>query len=412
MVEEWVTHRNDKFKINIVSGKMKNILKSSSVKTGLRLYDGSNIGIASAIGSYDKKELVSRAESMFKHNIFYTAMPAAGLKRAEDFSSECKVSYDELIEGASEIINLLDTQSSFSCGFGNIIFQDVEISIGNSGGAELVYRDAYVSSDLLLNHNRSTNIFDMSVVYKSRRYDKDGWLKMVSDLCGAYDNQVSVSTKTKIPVVFKSGPDCKIFGKFFDLHGINVAEKASIFSDKIGEQLFSSNFSLSINRNSAIQYIPFFDGEGTVLENDKFVLIDKGVIKYPYTDKMTALKYDYPRTSSASFAYDQVPDIGFPALYAEPSPRSMSELLAGQEAVLIDISQGGGFTSEGNFAAPVQSSFLFDGENIIGRLPELTISSNLYDMFGKDFVGVIAEGLYSGDLYGYLIVNMNVETNV
>ena len=31
---------------------------------------------------------------------------------------------------------------------------------------------------------------------------------------------------------------------------------------------------------------------------------------------------------------------------------------------------------------------IFDGENFIGRLPQINISSHLYDMFGKDYIGV------------------------
>jgi hypothetical protein len=34
------------------------------------------------------------------------------------------------------------------------------------------------------------------------------------------------------------------------------------------------------------------------------------------------------------------------------------------------------------------NSLSFDGEKFMGRLPQINISSHLYDMFGKDYIGV------------------------
>ena len=36
---------------------------------------------------------------------------------------------------------------------------------------------------------------------------------------------------------------------------------------------------------------------------------------------------------------------------------------------------------------PFQLAFLTDGEKLIGRLPELSVSGQLYSMFGEDFIG-------------------------
>jgi len=73
----------------------------------------------------------------------------------------------------------------------------------------------------------------------------------------------------------------------------------------------------------------------------------------------------------------------------------MKELLDGRNGILVWIASGGDFTPEGRFATPVQLAYLFDGENLLGRLPELSVASNLYDMFGKDFIGVSSDSLTS-----------------
>ncbi|MFP4078887.1 MAG: hypothetical protein ACLFUQ_07070, partial [Candidatus Izemoplasmataceae bacterium] len=52
----------------------------------------------------------------------------------------------------------------------------------------------------------------------------------------------------------------------------------------------------------------------------------------------------------------------------------------------------------GHFAAPVQVSVLFDGEKIIGKLPEFTMKSHLFRMLGPDYLGTFdADGFYLGD---------------
>jgi len=58
-------------------------------------------------------------------------------------------------------------------------------------------------------------------------------------------------------------------------------------------------------------------------------------------------------------------------------------MLGGRKAVFVLIASGGDCTPYGTFGPPVQTAFLFDGEKLTGRLPELRLESNLYDMSGR-----------------------------
>ena len=75
-------------------------------------------------------------------------------------------------------------------------------------------------------------------------------------------------------------------------------------------------------------------------------------------------------------------------LRIERSKKTVKELLDGKYCVIPVRSHGGGFADNGDFAMPVQCALLSDGEKILGKLPPFTMSSNLFDMFGKDFIGV------------------------
>lgn len=75
-------------------------------------------------------------------------------------------------------------------------------------------------------------------------------------------------------------------------------------------------------------------------------------------------------------------------------------------AVAIVIASGGDFTAEGVFGTPVQLAFLTDGEKLIGRLPELKLSGELYSMFGEDFIGKSKDKAFLGQ--NALAINLNV----
>jgi hypothetical protein len=60
----------------------------------------------------------------------------------------------------------------------------------------------------------------------------------------------------------------------------------------------------------------------------------------------------------------------------------------GEEGILIVLAGGAGSTPTGGFGFPVQLAFAFDGEELIGRLPQLKVAGNLFAMLGKGYRGV------------------------
>ena len=62
-------------------------------------------------------------------------------------------------------------------------------------------------------------------------------------------------------------------------------------------------------------------------------------------------------------------------------------------------------TTTGDLGIPVQMAFLLKDGKFVGRLPELMLSGNVFDILGKDFVDVIA--LADGDQR--LVANFGVQ---
>ena len=77
--------------------------------------------------------------------------------------------------------------------------------------------------------------------------------------------------------------------------------------------------------------------------------------------------------------------------------------------LLVMFAGGGDFTPDGKYASPVQLAYLTDGEKLIGRVPEFTIKSSIYDIFGKNFIGMSCDRLYTNNNDRMLVTRMDIE---
>jgi PmbA protein len=262
---------------------------------------------------------------------------------------------------------------------------------------------------LIVKEKGSSNIMDMGFGFQAQKYNREEILKNAKKLCDAYKKPIESFEDGIYPVVFIQ-EDYLIKMKFFkDLNALIYGSGGSIFTEKIGEKLFSENFNLIQSKNIEDGYLgAFFDVEGTINKNYKYNLIENGVLKTPFTNKKYSKMFNLPLTGAASGSFDSTPDLGFTNLIIQDTGKSIKELLNGQKAIFVLISSGGDYTPDGKFGAPVQASFLFDGENYLGKLPELNLSSHLYDMYGKDFVGVSNDNLFSFARSNLAVMNMKV----
>ena len=183
-----------------------------------------------------------------------------------------------------------------------------------------------------------------------------------------------------------------------------------MFRDNIGKKLFASDFTLLMNRSEEMIGVQFFDKEGSTLDGDKTKIIKEGVLLSPYSDKFSAKRYGYPCTTAAGGDYDEAPLIASSYnLSVKPSERTLSDLSSGELSILAAMASGGDWTNEGNYVTPVQTAYLFDGKNFIGRLPEINMSGSIHGI-GDDFIGVSADRPAFGERA--LVVRMRVSENV
>jgi len=411
MTKEKVCIKEKKTSLSVTNSKISAVLKSNIQKTGIRLYDDGCLGIAGAIGDYNDNELTNNAKQMLKFKLPYEGKPTTDTERNLDLSGELSVSNEEFVEFSEKMLSTLNAKHPGFMFSHKIELQETETLLSNDAGTHLLQKDKYLAFMLLIKNRESISMMDGWGIFISREMNFDTIYNELSWLCNEYDNKADFSEKNeKIPVVIVGfGGYQEFLNKFMtDLEGNEFGSGASLFSGKTGEKLFNDKFSLFVDRDASKRYVDFFDGEGTVLPKNQFALIENGVLKSPFTTKRIANKYGFNLTGSASMGYDSTPAATAACISVAQSDMTIKELLGGRKAIYAILAQGGDFTPQGEYASPIQAAYLFDGESYLGRLPQLSMSSNVNDMFGKDFIGASSNGNYPGCPWNYLAIDMNV----
>lgn len=396
MIKEFVTIKTKETTAKIQASKIDAIRVKDLTKKGVRVYHNGLIGISGAIGERDDSELVNEAIDNLKAKIPYPYEPTTYDRDHRKFN-KYPMKADELLEISESVMETLREDYSQFDFSQDISTTEVEMTLHNDEGLDLSYKDGYLELGLLLKEKKSGNIMDGFLAYNGRRFDMDKFWSFNKQVLAAYSNPVALPEGDKIPVFTIGGRQGMGFLSKC-LNGENYSTKSSIFADKMDQVLFNEKLTVEQNRDPFYTFAPFFDMEGKTSPHGEECFIHNGKFIRVFTDKKTAADYNLPYTGSASGTYDGRPSLAGGSIRIATDSSDIKSSLNGQLAVLVYISSGGDFTPDGHYAAPVQVSFLFDGEKILGKLEEFTMTSHLYDMYGDDYIGTFENtGIYFGD---------------
>lgn len=387
MIKEKYTKNIKETSISISNSVVDAVRFKNDTKTSLRVYEDGYIGIAGAIGKYDEAELEKEAAEALKQKIKYPCSPSAERQEKVDKRADF-IKDDQIVNEVDDLLYCLRKEHPDFIFSNKINLTETRSVISNDRNLKLEYADRGIEAQVLYKHKDSSSLFEGGIECLERKYDKKLLLKEFDIMLNAFNNKVDLPGNKKYPVAFLSYaiPVTKFMS---DLEGNIFGAGTSLFSNKTGQKIFNENFTLyqSLNPEDVIN-VPFFDSEGTVNPEYKYALIENGILKAPYTDKKTAQKFNLPLTGSAYSDYDGVPSAQPINFKVRSSQKSLKELFGGEVGILAYIAEGGDYTPRGDFGTPAQLAFLFDGENLIGRLPEIQLSSNIFDMYGSAFRGV------------------------
>ena len=413
-MEKEIIKDNEKvLSVSISASRVDSIKISDITKTGMRVYENGYIGVSGALGDIDENELAKKAAENLENKIPYSYELSSNLKKEVNVKKPI-IDESKFMDECEAVVEALKNKYSNFSYFNKIKYIEKNVSMKNTKGLSLKHSENAVEFGICFKEKSSLNIFDGFVGCAGRSYNREDFINYAGRTLENYNNEVSLPKNGVYPVAFSALDDGTILGKFSsDLNGTIFGAGGSLFSGKTGQKLFADDFTLWQTHNPEDTfYTPFFDTEGTVNDDLRFALIENGVMKSPFTDKRTAKEYGLKNTGNAAGGYDDVPTLKRAALETsnlalKPGKKTIEQLFGGDMGILVVVTSGG-FNASGDFGTPVQLAFLFDGKKIIGRLPQLSVSSNVYKMFGDNFRGVSSDCTFKHSNERLFVADMDV----
>ncbi len=186
----------------------------------------------------------------------------------------------------------------------------------------------------------------------------------------------------RMAVIFDPRVATSLLGHFVAaINGSAVARKASFLQGKMGEQVFAHGVTISDDplRKRGLRSRPF-DGEGLAVRPGD--LVADGVLKTWLADSASARQLGIAPTGHAVRGTGGAPGAGPSNLFFQPGERSRDQLLAAfPDAILITELIGMGVNAVTGDYSRGASGFLVTGGVIGAPVAEITIASNLIEMF-------------------------------
>lgn len=388
--------------LNVTGGRIDSFRELEKTSGTVRVYDGGCIGIAGCLGEPDFKELTAKAREALELGIPYPCKPEGAAQLTELREPEILPVADFLptMQSFLDRLGELCPRFAFSNKIG-MTYQHTEYR--NSAMRRLVSSGRELSVSLVAQNRGSGNLFDTAFGWSGLHFDADRLLARFKKEYDAFYRPAELAPG-RYPVVVGAVDLFQVFLQHFtaDLY----AAGASLLSGKLGQKVFSDKLTLRDDRNPDTAFgACFFDAEGCVAENFRPTLIENGVLRHIATTKKTAAQYGLPNLGTAAAAYDGVPDIGFRRLWLDPTAASLRELVPGK-AIYVVVAAGGDVTPDGHYATPVQMAYLLEDGEPVGRLPDLNISGDFFDLFGRDYIGAVHDDPMEGDLLGAVVMDV------
>lgn len=188
----------------------------------------------------------------------------------------------------------------------------------------------------------------------------------------------------KYPVLFDPRVSASLLGHFAGaISGSSIARKTSFLLDKLGERVFAPDVTIVDDplRLRGLRSRPF-DAEGVRVSRRELVL--GGVLNLWIAESASARQLGIQPTGHAARGVGGAPSASPSNLYMAAGPRSREELLAAfPEAVLVIELIGQGVNAVTGDYSRGAVGFMVRGGEIAEPVSEITIASNLVDMFAS-----------------------------
>lgn len=399
MKTEKIINKSSSKCINVVANHVESLRINNDVENTIRVYDNGMIGVEGCLGTADFEQMEKSATAKLAQGIAY---PETHDKPIVASIDACKkiLSEQEFVGKIEKLLTRLEKENPQFLFNNKIKLDESYNSYSNSDGSDLQYKGNQFICSLTIKFKGSANIMDESYGCESDYFDEDQICRDVKLICDAYLNTIPQVEEDEVTVIGDFEPLQYAISHFIaDMY----YNKASMFDGKLGQKLFNDKLNVTLNRDPKRQInLKFFDTEGVVNPDYTNYIVKNGVFEHTITCKKSAAQYGTEVIGASGAGYNDVPSITFAGLDITPTADSLSQIVKGK-AVYISVTSGGDMTPSGDFSLPVMSAYLYEDGKLLGRLPEFAVSGNLYDVAGKDFIGVVESGLFKFGRHSHFV---------
>lgn len=389
MREEFLQKETKSVCVNFTAGKVDSLRMKTKRTSTVRVYDNAVIGVAGKVGEADKEALKKEAVANLSRWIPYPDLPEKPVNKSINAKKTIVSDSDFMpfVKLAAE--RIANENPMFNVNGKAYLSESDSVYIG-SDGTNLSYSGNAFSFELEIKEKKSANIMDMGFGIEDDKFLTEDFYRDVKTRLDAYLIALPHFEKTKIPVIMSEMYFTYMLRHFVaDVYCNNV----SLLNGKLGEKVFNDKLNVLLDRNPDDNLnIEFFDDEGVINEDYKAYLVKNGVMENLLTTKITAKKYGVKNIGSAYADFADVPTISARGFAVGHTNENLADILGDEEAVYLDVSSGGDMTPDGDITLPSQLAYLYRGGKIVGKLPEFSLKGNVFDMFGKDFLGACSLG--------------------
>ena len=414
MNREIIRSEHRSIKLGVIDSSIGSVRTQTETQTAVRVMDKGCIGLASACGVADVDALTRSAQESLLFEIGYLAQPEGPRSLRAEHAGE--------IRDVAGMVSLAETVlDDLKEEFPNFVFshgveqQQLAWNIESDSGLDLDYSRSNTQVAFIAKEKGSGNIIDTFVGVEGLVLDAEGILREFRSHLRAYMNPVE-AIQGRQRVIFPGLDGMAGSGLFqlfrSDLTARTYAAGTSIFDGMVGdgEAHFNPAFGLQELRDPQQARVCPFDMEGAVRSPLNLDIVANGQLRAIAASKRDAVRYGLPETGTAVGDVASLPVSGFGRLGATPTADGLVDLLDGEGAILVWFVAGGDSTRTGDIALPVAVALTVDREGRpTGRLPGCTLTGNLFDVFGDDFVGVTRQRVDPYSDEPFLVTHMTVQ---
>ncbi|ACB52239.1 putative peptidase U62, modulator of DNA gyrase [Crocosphaera subtropica ATCC 51142] len=361
------------------ANRLKQLESSNSEGTALRVWKAGSPGLAVAYGEVESEALVERAialsdlndpETIELHEPRTDIRPCVGEEMAVETLIEMgKEAIAKLRQDYGEVL----CSGEFSC-------QEDFSRLVNSLGLQCEYSE--VSTDFYLGVEWVRGEDFLAIYDGDHSYHELGIDPIVEGILQrlAWAKETVSPKMGRIPVLFTPNGAAMLWDTVSDaLNSKTVLEKASPWSEKLGETVISEKLSLS-QQPTFEPYTCPFDDEGTVTQ--PLSLITKGRLEQFYSDRTRARLLGNKSTGNGfRSSLGSYPTPSLVNLIVEPGNSNFDQLVKQLDnGIIVDQILGGGADISGDFSINVDLGYGVKNGVITGRVKDTMVTGNVYQV--------------------------------